>query len=63
MIFDERAWEFAGEGLRWKDLVRWNLYNQVVYKTFWKYYGYGSQDYSYDFDNMYNTYPTDVFIK
>lgn len=63
LIFDERAWEFAGEGLRWKDLVRWNLYNQVVYKTFWKYYGYGSQDYSYDFDNMYNTYPTDVFYK
>lgn len=63
LIFDERAWEFAGENMRWKDLVRWNLYNQVIYKTFWNYYGLGSQDYAYDFDDKYDTYPTDIFYK
>lgn len=63
LIFDERAWEFAGENLRWKDLVRWNLYNQVVYKTFWQYFGFGSDDYSYDIDDMYNTYPKQVYYK
>ena len=63
LIFNERAWEFGGENLRWKDLVRWNLYNQVIYKTFWKYYGLGSRDYSYDLDDEYDKYPTDVFYK
>ena len=63
LIFDERAWEFGGENIRWKDLVRWNLYSQVIYKTFWKYYGFGSRDYTYDLDNEYDKYPTDVFYK
>ncbi len=63
LIFDERAWEFAGENLRWKDLIRWNLYNQVVYKTFWRYYGLGSLDYSYDLDGMLNTYPKQIYYK
>ncbi|WP_036877765.1 RagB/SusD family nutrient uptake outer membrane protein [Xylanibacter oryzae] len=63
LIFDERAWEFGGENLRWKDLVRWNLYSQVIYKTFWKYYGFGSRDYTYDIDDEYDKYPTDVFYK
>ncbi|MCD8297548.1 MAG: RagB/SusD family nutrient uptake outer membrane protein [Prevotella sp.] len=61
LIFDERKWEFAGENLRWKDLVRWNLYNQVLYKVFWQYYGFGSQDYSYDFDDEYDNYPTRIY--
>lgn len=34
----ERKWEFGGENLRWKDLVRWNLYSKVVYDTFKDYY-------------------------
>ncbi|MCA1745713.1 MAG: RagB/SusD family nutrient uptake outer membrane protein, partial [Bacteroidales bacterium] len=29
-IVDERAWEFAGEGLRKYDLVRWNLLAQKL---------------------------------
>ncbi|MCD8291684.1 MAG: RagB/SusD family nutrient uptake outer membrane protein [Prevotella sp.] len=61
LIFNERKWEFAGENLRWKDLVRWNLYNQVLYKVFWQYYGFGSQDYSYDFDDEYDNYPTKIY--
>lgn len=63
-IVDERAWEFGGENLRWKDLVRWNIYNQVIYKTFWKYYAMGcDRDESYDFDGMFQKYPGQVYYK
>lgn len=63
-IVDERAWEFGGENLRWKDLVRWNLYNQVLYKCFWKYYGMGcDRDDSYDVDGNFNTLPNDFFYR
>lgn len=44
LIFDERAWEFAGEGLRWKDLVRWDLYNKVIYQMFYKFYDMASDN-------------------
>jgi len=33
-IVNERAWEFGGENMRWKDLVRWNIYSKVVYDTY-----------------------------
>ncbi|MEI7420455.1 MAG: RagB/SusD family nutrient uptake outer membrane protein [Prolixibacteraceae bacterium] len=33
-IVKERAWEFGGENMRWKDLARWNLYSKVVYETY-----------------------------
>ncbi len=64
-IVDERAWEFAGEGIRWKDLVRWNIYNKVIYKNFWLYYAMGC-----DRDNTYvpsgkdlEEYPASVYYK
>lgn len=63
LIFNERAWEFAGEGLRWKDLVRWNRYAEVVFKTFWTYYGKATDDYTYDIDDKFDSYPTDFFYK
>ena len=63
LIFNERAWEFAGEGSRWKDLVRWNRYAEVVFKTFWTYYGKATDDYSYDIDEKFDSYPTDFFYK
>lgn len=63
LIYNERAWEFAGEGLRWKDLVRWNRYAEVVFKTFWTYYGKATDDYSYDIDDKFDSYPTDFFYK
>ncbi|WP_207424370.1 RagB/SusD family nutrient uptake outer membrane protein [Desertivirga brevis] len=36
-IVQERKWEFGGENIRWKDLVRWNLYSKVVYDSFKEY--------------------------
>lgn len=64
LIVDERAWEFGGENIRWKDLVRWNLYSKVVYETFWRYYGMGSdRDDTYDVDGMFDVYPDYVFYK
>lgn len=63
-IVDERAWEFGGENIRWKDLVRWNLYSQVLYKNFWKYYGMGcDRDDSYDVDGNFNDLPNDFFYR
>lgn len=63
-IVDERAWEFGGENIRWKDLVRWNLYNQVLYKNFWKYYGMGcDRDASYDVDGDFDKLPSDLFYR
>lgn len=61
LITDERKWEFAGEGLRWKDLVRWNLYAKTIFKTFWQFYGMASGDNSYD--PHYNEYPKMAYYK
>lgn len=49
-ILNERKWEFAGENMRWKDLVRNNIYNEVLYYSFLRYYAVaenaaGSSDY------------------
>ncbi len=38
LVLDERKWEFAGENLRWKDLVRNNMYAEKVFFTFLEYY-------------------------
>lgn len=40
-VLDERKWEFAGENMRWKDLVRNNLYSETLYYTFARFYGQG----------------------
>ena len=37
-VLDERKWEFAGENMRWKDLVRNNMYAEKVFFTFLDYY-------------------------
>ena len=42
LILDERAKEFAGENMRWKDLVRNNKYAEEVYWTFMRYFGVAS---------------------
>ena len=38
---DERKWEFGGENMRWKDLVRNNKYSEVIYYSFLRYYCVG----------------------
>lgn len=38
-VLDERKLEFAGENMRWRDLVRTNLYSEVLYHSFLRYYG------------------------
>ncbi len=37
-LTQERKWEFGGENMRWKDLVRWNLYSKVAYDAFKEYF-------------------------
>lgn len=64
LIVKERAWEFGGENIRWKDLIRWNMYNKVVYQQFWKYYGMGcDRDDSYDYEGIFNKLPGVCFYK
>ncbi|WP_289752705.1 RagB/SusD family nutrient uptake outer membrane protein [uncultured Duncaniella sp.] len=36
-VLDERKFEFAGENMRWRDLVRHNLLAENVYWTFYRY--------------------------
>nr|WP_302829567.1 RagB/SusD family nutrient uptake outer membrane protein [uncultured Bacteroides sp.] len=60
-VLDERKWEFAGENMRWRDLVRNNLYSEVTYYNFLRYFAVaentgGSSDYidmveEYDAEN------------
>lgn len=37
-VLDERKWEFAGENMRWRDLVRHNLLAENTFWNFWRYY-------------------------
>jgi hypothetical protein len=37
-VLNERKWEFAGENMRWKDLVRNNMYAEKIFFTFLEYY-------------------------
>lgn len=36
-VLDERKWEFAGENMRWRDLVRNNLYGEELVYSFLRY--------------------------
>lgn len=38
-VLDERKFEFAGENMRWRDLVRNNQYNINTYYNFFRYFG------------------------
>ena len=44
LVLDERKWEFAGENMRWKDLVRNNKYSEAVFFTFLAYYEIAEND-------------------
>ena len=43
-VMDERKWEFAGENMRWRDLVRTNTYGQELVYSFLRYYSAGMQN-------------------
>lgn len=38
-VLDERKLEFGGENMRWRDLVRNNMYSEVIFYSFLRYYG------------------------
>ena len=38
-VLDERKLEFGGENMRWRDLVRNNLYSEAIAYSFMRYYG------------------------
>ncbi len=42
-IFNERAWEFGGEGIRRYDLARWNLYGKTLKATYDKFEDWGKR--------------------
>ena len=68
LVLDERKWEFAGENMRWKDLVRNNMYAEKVFFTFLDYYAMteamaGTSDYI-DMVEEYDKVPySDVFVQ
>ncbi len=43
-VLDERKWEFAGENMRWRDLVRTNNYAEELVYSFLRYYSAGLQN-------------------
>lgn len=52
-VLDERKFEFAGENMRWRDLVRNNLYNEEIYYSFMRYFGVASNaEISYDMEDI-----------
>lgn len=47
-VLDERKFEFAGENMRWRDLVRNNMLGQQLYWTFFRYYAAADRGSGYD---------------
>ena len=43
-VLDERKWEFAGENMRWRDLVRTNTYAEELVYSFLRYYSAAMQN-------------------
>ena len=68
LVLDERKWEFAGENMRWKDLVRNNMYAEKIFFTFLDYYAMteamaGTSSYI-DMVEEYDKVPySDVFVQ
>lgn len=64
ILMNERKWEFGGENMRWKDLVRWNKYSEVVRDVFYEYYGLASYvggDNTYNDEDQYSFMPIQLF--
>lgn len=50
-VLDERKFEFAGENMRWRDLIRHNRYAENTFWNFYRYFGM-AQSVSGDNDNI-----------
>lgn len=64
MIANERKWEFGGENMRWKDLVRWNKYAEVIRDVFYEYYGFAMYiggDEFYNVNDRFDNWPIQMF--
>ena len=64
-IMDERKWEFAGENMRWRDLVRTNTYAEELVYSFLRYHSVGMQNAGSpsgyeDAINLHDGYTTDA---
>lgn len=64
-ILNERKWEFAGENIRWKDLVRYNKYGEVIAKTFFLYVAAGqlAEDGQSSYLDAVSTYDNIDYVK
>ncbi len=72
-VLNERKWEFAGENMRWRDLVRTNKYAEELVYSFLRYYAvglnnatgsmdiYGDLIVEHDGSNYINTLPSRVY--
>ena len=68
LVLDERKWEFAGENMRWKDLVRNNMYAEKIFFTFLDYYAMteamaGTSSYIDMVEDYDNVVYSDVFVQ
>lgn len=64
-VIDERKWEFAGENMRWRDLVRTNTYAEELMYCFLRYYSAGMQFVSgsrTDYDDAINEHDGSDYI-
>lgn len=63
-VLDERKWEFAGENMRWRDLVRTNTYAEELVYSFLRYYSVGMQNAGSmsGFEDAINTHDGKVYI-
>lgn len=71
-VLDERKFEFAGENMRWRDLVRHDLLAETVYWTFYRYHSIADASESvssnlsyvsaYDFDGVDDAYDKFPYI-
>ena len=63
-VLDERRLEFAGENMRWRDLVRNNLLGQSTYWTFLRYFNAAEANGQYaDYVGAYDFGDTDAYSK
>lgn len=62
-IMNERKWEFGGENMRWKDLVRWNMYSKVLYESFAQYFNVGLYVKGVYSGSEYDNLPVNMYYK